>query len=134
MVKRGSYVFLPCDFQTTDKEAPGLIRMQALAYLSGFPGSFKETEQLRVKLPSVITEKITQVRHTSVRLVNEDDSITRFVCGVLHPRHKMALLEYVTAADGSDCILLQLLYVQCECTLCRLKLTFDLLIHDRNVV
>uniref|UniRef100_A0A665W249 N-acetylglucosamine-1-phosphotransferase subunits alpha/beta n=1 Tax=Echeneis naucrates TaxID=173247 RepID=A0A665W249_ECHNA len=45
---------------TTDKEAPGLIRMQALAYLSGFPASFKETEQLRVKLPAVITNKIKQ--------------------------------------------------------------------------
>uniref|UniRef100_A0A8C4H064 N-acetylglucosamine-1-phosphotransferase subunits alpha/beta n=1 Tax=Dicentrarchus labrax TaxID=13489 RepID=A0A8C4H064_DICLA len=45
---------------TTDKEAPGLIRMQSLAYLSGFPASFKETEQLRVKLPSVITNKIKQ--------------------------------------------------------------------------
>lgn len=48
--------------QTADKEAPGLIRMQALAYLSGFPASFKETEQLRVKLPSVITNKIKQVK------------------------------------------------------------------------
>lgn len=47
-------------YLTTDKEAPGLIRMQALAYLSGFPASFKETEQLRVKLPSVITNKIKQ--------------------------------------------------------------------------
>uniref|UniRef100_A0A7N6C238 N-acetylglucosamine-1-phosphate transferase subunits alpha and beta n=1 Tax=Anabas testudineus TaxID=64144 RepID=A0A7N6C238_ANATE len=46
--------------QTTDKEAPGLIRMQTLAYMSGFPTSFKETEQLRVKLPSVITNKIKQ--------------------------------------------------------------------------
>uniref|UniRef100_A0A8C2ZX41 N-acetylglucosamine-1-phosphotransferase subunits alpha/beta n=1 Tax=Cyclopterus lumpus TaxID=8103 RepID=A0A8C2ZX41_CYCLU len=46
---------------TTDKEAPGLIRMQSLAYLSGFPASFKETEQLRVKLPSVITNKIKQL-------------------------------------------------------------------------
>ncbi|XP_037552157.1 N-acetylglucosamine-1-phosphotransferase subunits alpha/beta [Nematolebias whitei] len=45
---------------TTDKEAPGLIRMQTLAYLSGFPASFKETEQLRVKLPSVVTGKIKQ--------------------------------------------------------------------------
>uniref|UniRef100_A0A3Q1EBE5 N-acetylglucosamine-1-phosphotransferase subunits alpha/beta n=1 Tax=Acanthochromis polyacanthus TaxID=80966 RepID=A0A3Q1EBE5_9TELE len=45
---------------TTDKEAPGLIRMQSLAYLSGFPATFKETEQLRVKLPSVITSKIKQ--------------------------------------------------------------------------
>uniref|UniRef100_A0A3Q1J237 N-acetylglucosamine-1-phosphotransferase subunits alpha/beta n=1 Tax=Anabas testudineus TaxID=64144 RepID=A0A3Q1J237_ANATE len=47
--------------QTTDKEAPGLIRMQTLAYMSGFPTSFKETEQLRVKLPSVITNKIKQL-------------------------------------------------------------------------
>ncbi|KAM9846113.1 N-acetylglucosamine-1-phosphotransferase subunits alpha/beta [Aulostomus maculatus] len=47
-------------YLTTDKEAPGLIHMQALAYLSGFPGSFKETEQLRVKLPAVITDKIKQ--------------------------------------------------------------------------
>uniref|UniRef100_A0AAQ5YCH1 N-acetylglucosamine-1-phosphotransferase subunits alpha/beta n=1 Tax=Amphiprion ocellaris TaxID=80972 RepID=A0AAQ5YCH1_AMPOC len=45
---------------TTDKEAPGLIRMQSLAYLSGFPATFKETEQLRVRLPSVITSKIKQ--------------------------------------------------------------------------
>nr|XP_057934374.1 N-acetylglucosamine-1-phosphotransferase subunits alpha/beta-like [Doryrhamphus excisus] len=47
-------------YLTTDKEAPGLIRMQTLAYLSGFPGSFKETEQLRVKLPSFVTDKIKQ--------------------------------------------------------------------------
>lgn len=47
-------------YLTTDKEAPGLIRMQSLAYLSGFPASYKETEQLRVKLPSVITTKIKQ--------------------------------------------------------------------------
>ncbi|CAB1437116.1 unnamed protein product [Pleuronectes platessa] len=47
-------------YLTTDKEAPGLIRMQTLAYLSGFPASYKETETLRVKLPSVITSKIKQ--------------------------------------------------------------------------
>ncbi|XP_041636939.1 N-acetylglucosamine-1-phosphotransferase subunits alpha/beta isoform X2 [Cheilinus undulatus] len=47
-------------YLTTDKEAPGLIKMQSLAYLSGFPASFKETEQLRVKLPSVINSKIKQ--------------------------------------------------------------------------
>ncbi|XP_023147509.2 N-acetylglucosamine-1-phosphotransferase subunits alpha/beta isoform X2 [Amphiprion ocellaris] len=47
-------------YLTTDKEAPGLIRMQSLAYLSGFPATFKETEQLRVRLPSVITSKIKQ--------------------------------------------------------------------------
>ncbi|XP_034019072.1 N-acetylglucosamine-1-phosphotransferase subunits alpha/beta [Thalassophryne amazonica] len=48
-------------YLTTDKEAPGLIRMQSLAYLSGFPASFKETDQLRPKLPSVITTKIKQI-------------------------------------------------------------------------
>uniref|UniRef100_A0A674CS83 N-acetylglucosamine-1-phosphotransferase subunits alpha/beta n=1 Tax=Salmo trutta TaxID=8032 RepID=A0A674CS83_SALTR len=47
-------------YLTTDKEAPGLVRMQSLAYLSGFPASFKETEQLRVKLPSVVTGRIKQ--------------------------------------------------------------------------
>uniref|UniRef100_A0A4W5MS11 N-acetylglucosamine-1-phosphotransferase subunits alpha/beta n=1 Tax=Hucho hucho TaxID=62062 RepID=A0A4W5MS11_9TELE len=47
-------------YLTTDKDAPGLVRMQSLAYLSGFPASFKETEQLRVKLPSVVTGKIKQ--------------------------------------------------------------------------
>ncbi|XP_028256463.1 N-acetylglucosamine-1-phosphotransferase subunits alpha/beta [Parambassis ranga] len=47
-------------YLTTDKEAPGLIRMQSLAYLSGFPATFKETEPLRVKLPSTITSKIKQ--------------------------------------------------------------------------
>lgn len=51
-----------CVLQTTDKEAPGLIRMQSLAYLIGFPASLKETEQLRVKLPSVITNKIKEVK------------------------------------------------------------------------
>ncbi|XP_029969142.1 N-acetylglucosamine-1-phosphotransferase subunits alpha/beta isoform X3 [Salarias fasciatus] len=47
-------------YLTTDKEAPGLIRMQALAYMSGFPATFKETEQLRAKLPAVVTSKIKQ--------------------------------------------------------------------------
>ncbi|XP_043963706.1 N-acetylglucosamine-1-phosphotransferase subunits alpha/beta [Gambusia affinis] len=47
-------------YLTTDKEAPGLIHMQSLAYLSGFPASIKDTEQLRVKLPAAITGKIKQ--------------------------------------------------------------------------
>ncbi|KAJ8250020.1 hypothetical protein COCON_G00232360 [Conger conger] len=49
-------------YLTTDKEAPGLVRMQTLAYLSGFPPSFKETEQLRAKLPSTVTSKIKQLQ------------------------------------------------------------------------
>ncbi|XP_053720050.1 N-acetylglucosamine-1-phosphotransferase subunits alpha/beta isoform X2 [Synchiropus splendidus] len=47
-------------YLTTDKDAPGLIRMQTFAYLSGFPATFKETESLRVKLPSGITDRIKQ--------------------------------------------------------------------------
>ncbi|MBN3321959.1 GNPTA phosphotransferase, partial [Atractosteus spatula] len=49
-------------YLTTDKEAPGLVLMQSLAYLSGFPASFKETEQLRAKLPQVVTSKIQQLQ------------------------------------------------------------------------
>ncbi|XP_033888880.3 N-acetylglucosamine-1-phosphotransferase subunits alpha/beta isoform X2 [Acipenser ruthenus] len=49
-------------YLTTDKEAPGLVLMQNLAFLSGFPASFKETEQLRVKLPQTVTSKIKQLQ------------------------------------------------------------------------
>uniref|UniRef100_A0A4W6FFU2 N-acetylglucosamine-1-phosphotransferase subunits alpha/beta n=1 Tax=Lates calcarifer TaxID=8187 RepID=A0A4W6FFU2_LATCA len=69
-------------YLTADKEAPGLIRMQALAYLSGFPASFKETEQLRVKLPSVITNKIKQFE--------------------LYSEASIALLHLKTPQDFSD--------------------------------
>uniref|UniRef100_A0A8D3C3W7 N-acetylglucosamine-1-phosphotransferase subunits alpha/beta n=1 Tax=Scophthalmus maximus TaxID=52904 RepID=A0A8D3C3W7_SCOMX len=71
-----------CFLQTTDKEAPGLIRMQALAYLSGFPATYKETEQLRVKLPSVITNKIKQFE--------------------LYSEASIALLHLKTPQDFSD--------------------------------
>uniref|UniRef100_A0A3P8VBN5 N-acetylglucosamine-1-phosphotransferase subunits alpha/beta n=1 Tax=Cynoglossus semilaevis TaxID=244447 RepID=A0A3P8VBN5_CYNSE len=76
-------VFSLCVFlQTTDKEAPGLIRMQTLAYLSGFPASYKETEQLRVKLPSVVTNKIKQLYSEAsivrLLLLDEDVSASRF--------------------------------------------------------
>ncbi|CAL8242535.1 unnamed protein product [Merluccius merluccius] len=47
-------------YLTADREAPGLVKMQSLAYLSGFPATFKETEQLRAKLPAAITTKIKQ--------------------------------------------------------------------------
>uniref|UniRef100_A0A4W4GL23 N-acetylglucosamine-1-phosphotransferase subunits alpha/beta n=1 Tax=Electrophorus electricus TaxID=8005 RepID=A0A4W4GL23_ELEEL len=49
-------------YLTTDKEAPGLVRVQTLAFLSGFPASFKGTEQLRVKLPTALTSKIKQLQ------------------------------------------------------------------------
>uniref|UniRef100_H3ACN5 N-acetylglucosamine-1-phosphotransferase subunits alpha/beta n=1 Tax=Latimeria chalumnae TaxID=7897 RepID=H3ACN5_LATCH len=49
-------------YLTTDKEVPGLVLMQDLAFLSGFPATFKETEQLRTKLPEMITTKIKQLQ------------------------------------------------------------------------
>uniref|UniRef100_A0A8C4RXW9 N-acetylglucosamine-1-phosphotransferase subunits alpha/beta n=1 Tax=Erpetoichthys calabaricus TaxID=27687 RepID=A0A8C4RXW9_ERPCA len=47
-------------YLTSDKDAPGVVLMQNLAFLSGFPSSFKETEQLRLKLPQIIISKIKQ--------------------------------------------------------------------------
>ncbi|XP_043822788.1 N-acetylglucosamine-1-phosphotransferase subunits alpha/beta isoform X2 [Dromiciops gliroides] len=46
-------------YLTTDKEVPGLVLMRDLAFLSGFPPTFKETEQLRAKLPENLSSKIT---------------------------------------------------------------------------
>ncbi|KAB0398250.1 hypothetical protein E2I00_001072, partial [Balaenoptera physalus] len=43
---------------TTDKEVPGLVLMQDLAFLSGFPPTFKETNQLKTKLPENLSSKI----------------------------------------------------------------------------
>nr|XP_023672658.1 N-acetylglucosamine-1-phosphotransferase subunits alpha/beta isoform X1 [Paramormyrops kingsleyae] len=63
-------------YLTTDKEAPGVVRMQSLAYLSGFPSSFKEAEQLRVKLPPTITGKIKQLQlysEASIALLHLND-------------------------------------------------------------
>ncbi|XP_076967904.1 N-acetylglucosamine-1-phosphotransferase subunits alpha/beta isoform X2 [Tamandua tetradactyla] len=45
-------------YLTTDKEVPGLVLMQDLAFLSGFPPTFKETNQLRTKLPENLSSKI----------------------------------------------------------------------------
>ncbi|KAA0721026.1 N-acetylglucosamine-1-phosphotransferase subunits alpha/beta [Triplophysa tibetana] len=69
-------------YLTTDKEAPGLVRMHTLAYLSGFPASLKETEQLRVKLPAVVTNKIKQLQ--------------------LYSEASIALLHLNTAQDFTD--------------------------------
>ncbi|KAK7149624.1 hypothetical protein R3I94_009059 [Phoxinus phoxinus] len=69
-------------YLTTDKEAPGLVRMHTMAYLSGFPGSLKETEQLRVKLPAVVTSKIKQLQ--------------------LYSEASIALLHLNTAQDFTD--------------------------------
>ncbi|XP_061904400.1 N-acetylglucosamine-1-phosphotransferase subunits alpha/beta-like isoform X2 [Entelurus aequoreus] len=46
-------------YLTTDKELPGLIRMQTLAYLGGF--SPKVSENLQAKLPAAISDKITEL-------------------------------------------------------------------------
>ncbi|XP_020948332.1 N-acetylglucosamine-1-phosphotransferase subunits alpha/beta isoform X7 [Sus scrofa] len=45
-------------YLTTDKEVPGLVLMQDLAFLSGFPPTFKETNQLKTKLPENLSSKI----------------------------------------------------------------------------
>ncbi|OWK16737.1 GNPTAB [Cervus elaphus hippelaphus] len=49
-------------YLTTDKEAPGLVLMPDLAFLSGFPPTFKETNQLKAKLPENLSSKIKLVR------------------------------------------------------------------------
>ncbi|XP_072408106.1 N-acetylglucosamine-1-phosphotransferase subunits alpha/beta isoform X1 [Chiloscyllium punctatum] len=49
-------------YLTTDKESPGSVLMQNLAFLSGFPASCKEEEQLRAKLPPVVTDKMKQLQ------------------------------------------------------------------------
>ncbi|KAM4746784.1 N-acetylglucosamine-1-phosphotransferase subunits alpha/beta [Rhinophrynus dorsalis] len=45
-------------YMTTDKEAPGLVLMPDFAFLSGFPATYKETNQLRTKLPETLSSKI----------------------------------------------------------------------------
>ncbi|XP_007449232.1 PREDICTED: N-acetylglucosamine-1-phosphotransferase subunits alpha/beta, partial [Lipotes vexillifer] len=45
-------------YLTTDKEVPGLVLIQDLAFLSGFPPTFKETNQLKTKLPENLSSKI----------------------------------------------------------------------------
>ncbi|XP_019750611.1 N-acetylglucosamine-1-phosphotransferase subunits alpha/beta-like [Hippocampus comes] len=46
-------------YLTTDKEAPGLIQMETLAYLTGFPQSYKVSEMLRGKLSPTVKSRIT---------------------------------------------------------------------------
>uniref|UniRef100_A0A3Q2XCP8 Uncharacterized protein n=1 Tax=Hippocampus comes TaxID=109280 RepID=A0A3Q2XCP8_HIPCM len=48
-----------CAFQTTDKEAPGLVQMETLAYLTGFPQSYTVSEMLREKLSPTVKSRIT---------------------------------------------------------------------------
>uniref|UniRef100_A0A8C8RJM8 N-acetylglucosamine-1-phosphotransferase subunits alpha/beta n=1 Tax=Pelusios castaneus TaxID=367368 RepID=A0A8C8RJM8_9SAUR len=58
MLKESSKQTVWRGYLTTDKEVPGLVLMQDLAFLSGFPATFKETDQLRAKLPENLASKI----------------------------------------------------------------------------
>uniref|UniRef100_A0A4W3IBZ0 N-acetylglucosamine-1-phosphotransferase subunits alpha/beta n=1 Tax=Callorhinchus milii TaxID=7868 RepID=A0A4W3IBZ0_CALMI len=49
-------------YLTTDKESPGSVLLPNFAFLSGFPGSCKEVEQLRAKLPLIVTSKMKQLQ------------------------------------------------------------------------
>uniref|UniRef100_A0A8C6IL88 N-acetylglucosamine-1-phosphotransferase subunits alpha/beta n=1 Tax=Mus spicilegus TaxID=10103 RepID=A0A8C6IL88_MUSSI len=60
--KGGSKQMVWRAYLTTDKEAPGLVLMQGLAFLSGFPPTFKETSQLKTKLPEKLSSKIKLLR------------------------------------------------------------------------
>ncbi|XP_077401638.1 N-acetylglucosamine-1-phosphotransferase subunits alpha/beta-like [Vanacampus margaritifer] len=71
-------------YLSTDKDAPGLIQMQTLAYLSGFPGPFKESQELRAKLPATITDKITALE--------------------LYPEASIALLHLKTPQNLTDLV------------------------------
>uniref|UniRef100_A0A8C0J6N2 N-acetylglucosamine-1-phosphotransferase subunits alpha/beta n=2 Tax=Chelonoidis abingdonii TaxID=106734 RepID=A0A8C0J6N2_CHEAB len=58
MLKESSRQTVWRGYLTTDKEVPGLVLMQDLAFLSGFSATFKETNQLRAKLPENLASKI----------------------------------------------------------------------------
>ncbi|XP_071407178.1 N-acetylglucosamine-1-phosphotransferase subunits alpha/beta isoform X1 [Pithys albifrons albifrons] len=58
MMKDNSKQIVWRAYLTTDKEVPGLVLMQDLAFLSGFPATFKETNQLRTKLPESLASKV----------------------------------------------------------------------------
>ncbi|KFQ39659.1 N-acetylglucosamine-1-phosphotransferase subunits alpha/beta, partial [Mesitornis unicolor] len=58
MLKHSSKQIVWRGYLTTDKEVPGLVLMQDLAFLSGFPATFKETNQLRTKLPESLASKV----------------------------------------------------------------------------
>uniref|UniRef100_A0A8C0BRV9 N-acetylglucosamine-1-phosphotransferase subunits alpha/beta n=1 Tax=Buteo japonicus TaxID=224669 RepID=A0A8C0BRV9_9AVES len=62
MLKDNSKQIVWRGYLTTDKEVPGLVLMQDLAFLSGFPATFKETNQLRAKLPESLASKVKLVR------------------------------------------------------------------------
>ncbi|XP_066447509.1 N-acetylglucosamine-1-phosphotransferase subunits alpha/beta [Eleutherodactylus coqui] len=49
-------------YMTTDKDSPGLVLMQDLVFLSGFPSTFKDTNQLKSKLPQSLSSRIKQIQ------------------------------------------------------------------------
>ncbi|XP_048356712.1 N-acetylglucosamine-1-phosphotransferase subunits alpha/beta isoform X2 [Sphaerodactylus townsendi] len=58
MLKESSKQVAWRGYLTADKEVPGLVLMQDLVFLKGFPPTFKETNQLRAKLPESLSSKI----------------------------------------------------------------------------
>ncbi|XP_063165520.1 N-acetylglucosamine-1-phosphotransferase subunits alpha/beta [Candoia aspera] len=62
MIKENSKQTAWRGYLTTDKEVPGLVIMQDLVFLKGFPLTFKETNQLRTKLPEILASKIKQLQ------------------------------------------------------------------------
>ncbi|KAJ7329081.1 hypothetical protein JRQ81_015255 [Phrynocephalus forsythii] len=62
MLKESSRQAVWRGYLTTDKEVPGLVVMQDLVFLKGFPLTFKETNQLRTKLPENLASKIKQLQ------------------------------------------------------------------------
>lgn len=47
---------------TTDRDSPGLVLMQDLVFLSGFSATFKDTNQLKTKLPESLSSKIKRIQ------------------------------------------------------------------------
>lgn len=47
---------------TTDRDSPGLVLMQDLVFLSGFSSTFKDTNQLKTKLPESLSSKIKRIQ------------------------------------------------------------------------
>ncbi|XP_037735416.1 N-acetylglucosamine-1-phosphotransferase subunits alpha/beta isoform X1 [Chelonia mydas] len=62
MLKESSRQTVWRGYLTTDKEVPGLVLMQDLAFLRGFSATFKETNQLRAKLPENLASKIKMLQ------------------------------------------------------------------------
>uniref|UniRef100_A0A6J0UAC7 N-acetylglucosamine-1-phosphotransferase subunits alpha/beta isoform X1 n=2 Tax=Pogona vitticeps TaxID=103695 RepID=A0A6J0UAC7_9SAUR len=62
MLKESSRQAVWRGYLTTDKEVPGLVIMQDLVFLKGFPLTFKETNQLKTKLPENLASKIKQLQ------------------------------------------------------------------------